>query len=221
MKKLKPWQIVLLVMFYPVGIVYLIYRILRYLFNSKNMKGKTFYNGRHAETNNKIDSINLKNASELKTDLVEADYLFGCCAECAKYRGRVFSISGDSDIFPKKPEYIDCSCSGIVFYPFFYKISEPNVWDYIGRKVDIVKFSNRPFIDDRTQAEKEMYELDIQRIANEEQKEKDRFEYNTLLEIFPNDVPKSFGAYRRMKNANSSGFAKIKILAEKAGIEIK
>ena len=154
------------------------------------------------------------------TDLVEADYFFSCCPECAKYRGRVFSVSGNDKRFPKMPEITDCSCSGITFYPFFEGYSEPTVNDYLNKKVDIIKFSNRPFIDDRTASEKKNFEEYLKRIEDQKQKEIDRVEYKNLLETLPEAVPKSFGAYRRMKNLQSPGFLKLKKLAKENGIEI-
>lgn len=97
----------------------------------------------------------LQNARELDTDLVEATYFFGCCSECAKYRGRVFSISGKDGTFPKKPTINNCTCVGLDFHPFIYGISKPTVNMYLNKQVDIVAFSNRPFVDDRTDEEKE------------------------------------------------------------------
>lgn len=215
MKRLKSWQIALLIIFYPVGIIYLIVKFL------SKRKGTTVYSGPMSELNNKVDKIHLNNAKKLSTDLVEASYHFGCCSECAKYRGRLFSITGQDKRFPKKPDHIKCTCQGIDFYPFVYGLSEPIVNDYLNKKVDIIKFSNRPFKDDRTPQEKETFAAYQQMLIDEKNKEEDRLEYNTLLQSFPTDMPKSFGAYRRMKNSNSIGFAKIRELAKQIDFEIK
>ena len=102
------------------------------------------------------NSINIHNARELSTDLVEADYFNGCCGECAKYRGRWFSISGKDKRFPKMPpEDYGCTCQGLSFYPVIYGISEPTSCP---KNVNIIKYSNRPFVDDRTEEEKRLHQ---------------------------------------------------------------
>lgn len=216
MKKLKPWQIALLIIFYPVGIVYLII-----YFVKKYGSGKTTtFSGKYSILNGKTDSINLHNAKTLKTDLVEASYSLACCSECAKYRGRVFSISGKDKRFPIKPKQVDCSCSGITFFPFVYGASEPIVNDYLNRKVDIIKFSNRPFIDDRTPKEKKDFEEYSKYLEDQKQKELDRIEYEKLLKLLPEEVPKTFATYRRMKNSQSPGFIRLKDIAKQNNLEI-
>lgn len=97
--------------------------------------------------------MSLENAKELGTDLVEASYHRGCCGECAKYRGRWFSISGKDKRFPKMPVDYSCTCEGIDFSPVIFEISEPVYCD-----TDIIVYSNRPFVDDRTEEEKKIFE---------------------------------------------------------------
>ncbi|MBR5825468.1 MAG: hypothetical protein IKY78_00125 [Clostridia bacterium] len=217
MKKLKPWQIALLIIFYPVGIVYLIIYFVKKHGNTKI----TTFSGEHAALNNKTDRINLQNSEILGTDLVEASYSLACCPECAKLRGRVFSTSGKDKRFPIKPKQVDCSCSGITFSPFVFGVSEPIVNDYLNRKVDIIKFSNRPFIDDRTPKEKKDFEEYSKYLEDQKQKELDRIEYENLCSLLPNDAPKSFGAYRKMKKSKTSGFIKIQKLAKKYNLQIE
>ena len=190
MKKYKLWQIFLIIMFFPFSLIFVML---------KNRRKKT---------------------TPMGTDLVEATFSFGCCNECAKYRGRVFSVTGADTRFPLKPAVLKCSCTGLDFYPFFYGVSEPVVNDCLNRKVDIIKFSNRPFVDDRTDEEKKIHEEYLEGIKNQVQKEIDRIEYEKLVAIIPDDVPKSFGAYRRMKNSQSSGFVKLREVAKKHDIQI-
>lgn len=85
----------------------------------------------------------------------EASYFCGCCGECAKYRGRWFSISGKDKRFPKMPENYGCTCQGIDFYPVIDGVSEP---EYCPKHQNIIEYSNRPFVDDRTQAEKALHQ---------------------------------------------------------------
>lgn len=108
------------------------------------------------EDSDSVNSINMRNAKELGTDLVEADYFNGCCGECAKYRGRWFSISGKDKRFPKMPpEDYGCTCQGLSFYPVIYGISEPTSCP---KNVNIIKYSNRSFVDDRTEEEKRLHQ---------------------------------------------------------------
>lgn len=120
------------------------------------MKKENEYESFQIANNKRNEQANKKNISDAKklgTDILEATYFLSCCSECAKYRGRLFSISGKDKRFPKKPENYICTCSGLVYYPFIYNISKPIIYDY-GIKMDILKFSNRPFVDDRTEQEK-------------------------------------------------------------------
>ena len=92
-------------------------------------------------------------AEQLKTDLVQASYYFCCDEETAKYRGRVFSISGKDKRFPKLTE--DVLKCNLGFSAYVYGITTFLVYD---KKEYPIKFSNRPFVDDRTDEEKEIYE---------------------------------------------------------------
>lgn len=179
--------------------------------------------------NEQVHSINLQNAKTLETDLVEADYFGGCCGECAKYRGRWFSISGKSKIFPKMPENYGCTCPGLTFFPVMPGISEPT---YCPPDVDIIAYSNRPFIDDRTPEEIETYEKHraVQVAEEEFEKYKARWdmykgrnerEYNKLMEICPDKAPKNFSSYLRMKNSNSTGYKKLIEIALANGLDIR
>lgn len=100
----------------------------------------------------RLSKINTDNANLLNTDLVEMTHISGCCGLCAKYRGRIYSLSGKDKRFPKLPEQLltrgilhDNDC-GLSFYPFIYGLSTPT---YCNKGKEI-EFSNRPYIDDRT-----------------------------------------------------------------------
>lgn len=94
-----------------------------------------------------------KACDDLGTDLVEASFSFGCCDECTKYRGRWYSRTGKDSRFPLKPRGIKCSCQGIDYYPVIFGVSEPTVNMYLEHPVDIIEYSNRPFIVERTERE--------------------------------------------------------------------
>lgn len=170
--------------------------------------------------NKQVNDINMRNANELSTDLVEASYFNGCCGECAKYRGRWFSISGEDKRFPKMPENYGCTCQGIDFLPviYIYDISEPT---YCPQDTDIITWSNRPFIDNRTKEEKELHQHYLDAKVFERIKYQDKEDYESLLRLIPDEMPKSFSAYRRMKMSETDKFMSIAEKASVLGFDIK
>lgn len=100
-------------------------------------------------------------AKSFNTDLVIMSVHGNACPECAKYQGRVFSLSGKDRRFPKIPDVfwkyggIHPGC-GHSFYPFIYGVTDGDmsytlsVQKISNRKYakNIVAFSNRPFVDD-------------------------------------------------------------------------
>lgn len=168
-----------------------------------------------------IERKTRSNAKSLGTDLVEADYFCSCCEECAKYRGRWFSISGRDSRFPKKPAKYKCTCAGLRYYPTIYGVSTPGVESILGRRINIIQFSNRPFVDDRTAQERENHRQFMEQRLETERKEKDRKEYTEICDKLPEVAPKSFGAYRKMKKADTENFKNLKKMATEAGIRIK
>lgn len=173
-----------------------------------------------------IKSSVIENSKRYHCDLVVFhDYGTGCCEECARKTGRVYSISGTSKIFPPLPEYVrkhgnfhsGCRCSMSAYF-------EENTIYYKGNKVNAIQTSKRPWSDDRTEEEKQRYQDYVDKITTDAQheaaKEWDRNEYDILLSEFPDDAPKSFGSYRRMKNGNTSGFKKLQVKAAEKGIDI-
>ncbi len=177
----------------------------------------------------------LQNAKTIQTDLLEVPYLGCTCEECAKYQGRVYSISGKDKRFPAIPNQVfhyggfhaGCRHS---FFPIMLldgtSISK-NIYDKKGvphtQKYDAIHHSNRPFIDDRTIREKEEY----QNLINKRNQEsagwnqeglvmyiKRAAEYYWLQQNLPNVVPKSLGAYTRIKHSQSKKYLTIKDMAK-------
>jgi len=157
-----------------------------------------------------------QNAHILDTDLVEISYVAACCPICGKYRGRIFSITGKDSRFPKLPDDFHEDC-GLMAFPFIYGVNEPQ---YCKSK-DIIGYNNRPFIDTRTAEEKINYKLKLQEQEDERQMQQDKIDYDWLLEHLPETAPKSFGAYRRMKNSNSPGYQKLIDEAQTKGFYLK
>ncbi len=164
----------------------------------------------------KYDLQFLKDARATGTDLVEMTTHHPTCGECAKYQGRVFSISGKDKRFPKLPEQVlktgkmheGCRHG---FNPFYYGISRSNN----GVK-DVKGYSNRPFVDDRPEQERQEWaKMEAEALSEK----KDRADYAWLQKHLPNDCPKSFGGYRKMKNANSANYQKLMETAKSAGFK--
>jgi len=198
---------------------------------SKEYYTKSTFDRCAEETKN----IMFKNAITYQTDLVAFhDYGSGCCEECAKLRGRVYSISGRNKKFPKLPEYAKqhgnfhpgCRCMMSSYFE-----NEEEIF-YKSERVDAIKASNRPWKDDRDEREKKLYIEYLQRMENEKleekrleeyniQKGKDRKEYEEILKKLPSIAPKSLTGYRRMKTMQSKNFMKIYELAKEKGIKIE
>lgn len=147
------------------------------------------------------------------TDIISTNETFFVCEECAKYTKRFFSISGTSKKYPKLPEYLlenlpNHRYCGIILSPVIENISEP-AWSYEG---DFIKFCNRPFVDERTTEQKELFEKEVK--AKEEAILDKEF-YDLIFEKYPDIAPKSFNGYRRMKSSNSDNYQKFLIEAKK------
>ena len=151
------------------------------------------------------------------TGLIEVTRNPHVCSECAKYHGRIYSKDKkhgfpDADIFINY--YISKSCNCILtFYPFWYKTSTPTICS----EKNLIKYSNRPFVDDRNYEEIAFYN---RRIEREKTEAKDRSDYAWLCEYIPNIAPKSFSGYRNMKNKNSANYQKIVSAAKEHGYVI-
>lgn len=152
-----------------------------------------------------------------------------CCSECAKYRFRVYCLSGKDNRFPKLPEYVKkyTSHCGLTIYPFVLDVSYLRLPEdrSISSIDELVRYSNRPFVDDRSEEEKERYmrimeQLNQERL-NEINRNQAKEEYEQILIVIPDIAPKSQSGYLRMKKSNSENFQKLKEKAISAGIEIK
>lgn len=152
------------------------------------------------------------NARKLKIDLVEATYPSPCDEETAKYRGRVFSISGKDKRFPVLSKKIK-KCD-LEFYPFVYGASVPNYCPE-GKEIE---FSNRPFVDDRSKKEITAYNKSVKEYSLHQN---DESEYYWLYENLPDIAPKSLSGYVRMKNSNSKNFQNLVAQAKEHGYTIK
>lgn len=151
-------------------------------------------------------------ARQLKTDFLEASYTYPADGETAKYRGRIFSISGKDKRFP--PLTPDIEMCDLELYPYIYGISTPNHC----KKGEEIQFSNRPFVDDRNDSEKKAFGKQMKSCLVSDNNED---EYYWIYENLPDLAPKSLSGYTRMKNSNSKNYQKIVEEAKKIGHKIK
>lgn len=155
----------------------------------------------------------------LKTDLVAAVYVGCCCSECAKYRGRIYSLKGKDRRFPLFPKhFLNQHSCGLTLTPFIWGINSLSVEDGKCLRDDaLIQYSNRPFEDFRTKEEVRLYE---DRVEEALRKKQNTQEYNWLWEFHPEICPKSLSGYSKMKSSNSANFQKICIIAAREGFEI-
>ncbi len=159
-----------------------------------------------------IKTSSVLSLSEM-SDMIEVTASPRICGECAKYQKRIYAKGGKKG-FPDMKIFIDylnhktCDCN-LAFYTFFYG-TDPT----FTKASNAVRYSNRPFIDDRTSSEKQEYNNYItkQKTAN-----KDRQDYNWIWEHLPDIAPKSYGGYRNMKNQNSKNYQKLVAVAKEHG----
>ncbi len=158
-------------------------------------------------------------AKQLGTDLIEFQWAGAQSAVVAKYQGRVYSISGKDKRFPYLPDFMkeDGYCpegmpSGC---PILYRKDEEIF--YKDKYVAIEKLSWRPFVDDRSETEKENYLKRREKIKKEKEYRITRRVYYQLKQIIPNDIPKSMSAFSRMKNSNSIKYQDLVSKAEAKG----
>ncbi len=190
----------------------------------------------------------LDSAKSSQTDLVILDVHGMSCSECAKYQGRVFSLTGKSRIFPRIPDAfwkygaIHPRC-GHNFYPYIHGVTNPDLESTLSvQKIanerythDIIAYSNRPFVDDRPPEDihaafehqkKVKSERERQRLLWEQaieieiQRGIDERNYVWLQNNLPEICPKSLSGYRRMRNQNTKNFIKLKAAAKEKGIEL-
>ena len=165
----------------------------------------------------------LTSAQFLETDLMEVYSFSPFCKECAKYVNRIYSISGKDRRFPSiKGAARNClhELRCLSFSPFVLGVDEPTF-----KCKNIIKYSNRPFVDERSPEEIKKYSDWREMLEREEmeqaKRETDRLLYSWIAKNLPTLCPKSFGAFRRMKNSKSKNYQKIVQEASKLGKEIE
>ncbi len=190
----------------------------------------------------------LGDLEQFGTDLVIMSVHSCSCSECAKYQGRVYSVYGRDHRFPKVPNFFyraECVHSGCghTFSPYIHGVNDPDL-EYTlsvhplknkeyGR--NIITFSNRPFVDDRTEDAKAeataFMEKHAVQVAQDQYTEDHMIEYEYkkyldsctvkwLQENIPDKAPKNVTGFRRMKTQNTKNYQALKQFAAEHGREI-
>ncbi len=152
-------------------------------------------------------------------DLVEISTTPNCCCpECAKYIGRVYSLTGLDKRFPKFPRWLaqtQCAHCCLEISVCTYGFS--NMFYAINIDGDVFEVSNRPFVDDRPQDCIDYY---YKLVTDYEEEQCDRKDYACLELELPDAAPKSYSAYRRMKKQKTKGYLKLVEAATEHGIKL-
>jgi hypothetical protein len=162
----------------------------------KYMSGVVHYHQRKAHVTGQENLI-----VQNDLDLVYVNFVGITCEYCAVYQGRVYSISGQDKRFPKleqrPPYHSHCVHS---LSAWIEEYTPPNEVE------QMVKQSNRPFADNRTEANINRYK-ELQR--DKAKLNEDRKQFARYSAIAPDDTPKSLAAFRRMKYNNSVGWQEL------------
>lgn len=160
----------------------------------------------------------VQSCNQFGTDLVEVGDANCCCEICAKYRKRIYSLSGRNWKFPRFPKDFHFGCN-LQITEFYEGVMEPSF-----KCLNYVLYSRRPFKDDRSIEEKERYKKRIEEIRIAEEKhlsaDLNRIIYYWFKPKFPNDFPKSLSGFSRMRNSNSPKYQKLVQMIENAGYTI-
>ncbi len=150
-------------------------------------------------------------------DLIEMIPHHPTCEKCAILQDRVYSISGKDKRFPPLSMVYEegtnlvhkgCKHTFCLWAEMMYTPEEIE---------ETIKRSNRPFVDDRTQEQKDMYDRLQYYIFKQYM---DTLDYKKIQKLLPDIAPKSFSGYRRMKNGNTNNYKKLVQKAAEVGLDI-
>lgn len=148
------------------------------------------------------------------------------CAECSKYRGRIYSVYGWDSRFPKFPDelrkmYIHKHCDiGFQAIALFDEFDYQHyILSYDPEKIfaslsAVIRYCNRPYIDDRTPEEKALFN---QRQEEIQTREKNKDDFDWIREFLPELAPKSLTRYITMKNKRTMQYQEISKQAKEKG----
>ena len=169
-----------------------------------------------AETQNKAQTTQ---GIDWGYDLVEMTSHSPTCPICAMYQGRVYAITKEA----ANGKYKAPDGTPLMF-PYLYDTAfakgyetiHPNCRHRIAifparayKKEELLKFSQKstaPFEDTRTDAECKAY---AEQQAEKRRRNENRKQYERIKAVLPNDSPKSFAGFVRMKQANSEKYQEL------------
>ncbi|PJN56123.1 hypothetical protein PAEVO_28460 [Paenibacillus sp. GM2FR] len=170
----------------------------------KYMNGVVQYNLRKAHVTGAENTI-VQNG----LDLVYVNYVGITCEYCAKYQGRVYSISGKDSRFPKleiRPPYHAHCVHSISAW-----IEEYQTTDEIERMIAV---SNRPFTDNRIEANIRRYnEIQLEK----SRKNETRKQWMRYKAVLPNDTP-DLRTFASMKARGATAYKDLQELYRKANV---
>lgn len=173
----------------------------------KYMAGVVQYNLRKAHVTGAENTI-VQNG----LDLVYVNYVGITCEYCAKYQGRVYSISGKDPRFPKlelrPPYHAHCVHSLSAW------VEEYQTADEVER---MIAASNRPFTDNRTEANIRRYN-EIQR--DKARKNETRKQWMRYKAVLPNDTP-NLRQFASLKARDTKTYRDLQVAYRKVNDQIK
>lgn len=170
----------------------------------KYIAGVVHYNLRKAHVTGAENTI-VQNG----LDLVYVNFVGITCEYCAKYQGRVYSISGADPRFPKlefRPPYHAHCVHSISAW-----IEEYQSQDEVER---MLSASNRPFVDNRTEANIRRYN-EIQR--EKSRKNETRKQWMRYKAVLPNDTP-DLRRFASLKARDGQAYKDLQELYRKANV---
>ncbi|WP_025698125.1 phage minor capsid protein, partial [Paenibacillus forsythiae] len=145
-------------------------------------------------------------------DLLYVNFVGITCPLCAKYQGRVYSISGNDQRFPRlerrPPYHGHCVHSTSVWVEEYTPAAEIE---------QAIKDSNRPFVDNRIEDNIQRYEQLQKEKSRKNETRKQWIRYKAVL---PNDMP-SLKQFASHKVRGTKKYADLQELYRKVNIEIK
>ena len=162
------------------------------------------------------NTAQLVQGKEWGYDLVRMTSHYPTCEVCAMYQGRVYAVTKeaangkykDKDGNPLRFSYLydtvltegydtvhpNCRHRFSIFPPKAYTLDE---------LAEFSRQSIQPFADTRSDAERKAYAKEQ---AVKRKRNASRRQYEKIKSCFPNDAPKTFAAWQKMKSANSQKY---------------
>jgi len=160
---------------------------------------------------------NVNRYKEADVNLVKISSHHPSCGKCARYAGKVVSLTGEHKGFmsvkdiPLPPFHPNCRHTTAP-YVIEYKTEE----EIQQAKNDWKSF--QPNQEVRTAAQQNAYkkEQDIRRKANDEQKQ-----YEKYKAVLGDKAPKTIGAFRRIKRAGGKSYKELQLAFRRGNAELK